>query len=84
MFDGLVDSDTGTANQAVYAMDSNMVWTEMAQLPWARTEHCQIQISDCEVAFIGGTKTTPGGTDSVTKDIDIWNFKTNKWRSGPQ
>ena len=57
-----------------------MVWTEMAELPWARTEHCQIQIGDCEVAFIGGTKTTPGGTDSVTKDINIWNFKTNSDR----
>ena len=55
------------------------MWQTKGQLPWPRKDHCQVQISDCEVAFIGGTK---NGT--VTTNIDIWNFKGYTWRSGPE
>ena len=69
----------------MYWLKDRIYWERVEDdLEHERVSHCQVQINDCEVAFIGGTKTTPGGTDSVTKDIDIWNFKTNKWRSGPQ
>ena len=74
MFDALVDSDTGTANQAVYAMDSSMVWTEMAQLPWARFKlvivkwlsleeqrlHWEVQTALLKTSTFGTSKRTSG------------------------
>ena len=46
-----------------------------------RYNHCQVQINDCEVAFIGGIK----GSDVVsTETVHIWNFEEHTWRTGPK
>ena len=46
-----------------------------------RYNHCQVQINDCEVAFIGGIT----GTDVVsTETVAIWNFEEHTWRAGPK
>jgi len=50
------------------------------ELPEERYNHCQVQINDCEVAFIGGIT----GTDVVsTETVAIWNFEEHTWRAGP-
>ena len=46
------------------------------ELPESRAKHCQLQINDCEVAFIGGER-----GDLQNTIIDIWNFKERTWRT---
>lgn len=46
------------------------------ELPESRSKHCQVQINDCEVAFIGGER-----GDLNNDVIDIWNFKERTWRT---
>ena len=53
------------------------------ELPEERANHCQLQINDCEVAFIGGVR-GPDLAASSTDIIDIWNFEERTWRYGPR
>ena len=70
-------------------MNENMVWTDVGvAMPEKRKGHCQVQINDCEIAFIGGERGTNGvsfaDTGSDDKMIDIYNYKTKTWRTGPE
>ena len=53
------------------------------ELPEERANHCQLQINDCEVAFIGGVR-GPDLAATSTDIIDIWNFEERTWRYGPR
>ena len=74
-----------TKNKEIF----NYIFIEMTIL--------QVQINDCEIAFIGGIRgTTYDGYedgnsdldyDSSTDDdmvVDIYNHQTNTWRTGPK
>jgi len=45
-------------------------------MPTPKSYHCSVQINDCEIAIIGG--------DNNTRAIEIYNYKENTWRSGPE
>ena len=76
-----MDSTTGARSKAMYWLKDRIYWERVEDdLEHERVSHCQVQINDCEVAFIGGQR----GTDVVASDkIDIWNFEERTWRSGP-
>ena len=90
--------DAGDRSKKLYALDESLKWaTVNTELPEERIKHCQVQINDCEIAFIGGIRgTTYDGYendnsdldyDSSTDDdmvIDIYNHQTNTWRTGPK
>ena len=63
-------------------LDEKFRWTVLnTVMPRHRVEHCTIQINECEVAFIAGENEED---DDLTYDtIDIYNFKENSWRYGP-
>ena len=83
------EDDTSTASSSMYMMNENMVWTDVGvAMPEFRKSHCQVQINDCEIAFIGGERGTNGASFADTagddKKIDIYNYKTKTWRTGPE
>ena len=94
----LVENSNGARSTAMYWLDEDMTWeTVPDEMQEARINHCQVQINDCEIAFIGGIRgTTYDGYengnsdldyDSSTDDdmvIDIYNHQTNTWRTGPK
>ena len=62
----------------MYLLNENMLWeTIQDHMEVGRVNHCQIQINDLEVAFIGGER------DGYDRVIDIWNYKEMIWRAGP-
>ena len=70
----------------MYMMNENMVWADIGvAMPAERINHCQVQINDCEIAFIGGERGTDV-SDASNDDamIDIYNYKTKTWRTGPK
>lgn len=77
----------------MYIMMHDLRWdTVPTVMPRHRSGHCSVQINDCEIALIGGGEgvwhdlETAGSFYSATSyvlEIDIYNFKTNKWRTGP-
>ena len=78
----LVDNSNGARSTAMYWLDEDMTWeTVPDEMQEARINHCQVQINDCEIAFIGGYR----GSDSIASDVvDIWNYKERTWRTGPK
>ena len=86
---GRVEEHNGTVSKKMYALNENLVWSTLtSELPETRFGHCQIQINDCEVAFIGGLIDYINSTyhyvaDDSHKQIHIYNYKTMTWRDGP-
>ena len=90
--------DSDAKSKKLYAMDMTLKWaTVNSELPEEREKHCQVQINDCEIAFIGGIRganydgyvdgNQDLNYDSSTDDddvIDIYNHQTNTWRTGPK
>ena len=61
----------------LYWLDEHLRWTCLdTAMPTAKSYHCSVQINDCEIAFIGG--------DNATTAIEIYNYKENTWRLGPE
>ncbi len=56
---------------------------EGPNLPEKLTWGCLVQISDCEVAAIGGLTGTFQVPSADSGTIYIYNFETNQWREGP-
>ena len=78
--------ETSTKSTTMYMMNENMVWADIGvALPAERINHCQVQINDCEIAFIGGERGSDVSDASNDDDmIDIYNYKTKTWRTGPK
>merc|ERR1712079_114486 len=71
-----------------YWLDEDMTWeTVPDEMEEPRIDHCQVQINDCEIAFIGGCRgdDTSACSDVTASDVvDIWNYKERTWRTGPK
>ena len=73
--------DSDAKSKKLYAMDMTLKWaTVNSELPEEREKHCQVQINDCEIAFIGGQV---DAETTATDTIEIWNWKEHTWRTGP-
>ena len=72
----------------MYWLDEDMTWeTVPDEMEEPRIDHCQVQINDCEIAFIGGCRgdDTSACSDVTASDVvDIWNYKERTWRTGPK
>jgi N-acetylneuraminic acid mutarotase len=65
----------------MYVLDKGMNWEQLdTDMPNQRSQHCMVQINDCEVALIGGVVTDYHDNDESSTVIDIYNWKTNTWR----
>ena len=63
----------------MYKMGSDFTWEQILAPISFRESHCMVQISDCEIALIGGTDDTTSALDT----IEIYNYMTNTVRNGP-
>ena len=71
------ENNDGTDLNMLYWLDEELRWTCLdTAMPTAKSYHCSIQINDCEIALIGG--------DNATTAIEIYNYKENTWRLGPE
>ena len=84
----LVETSSGARSKAMYWLDEDMTWeTVPDEMEEPRIDHCQVQINDCEIAFIGGCRgdDTSACSDVTASDVvDIWNYKERTWRTGPK
>jgi len=84
---GLIETSSGARSKAMYWLDEDMTWeTVPDEMEEPRIDHCQVQINDCEIAFIGGCRgdDTSACSDVTASDVvDIWNYKERTWRTGP-
>jgi carbonic anhydrase len=71
------ESNDGTDLNMLYWLDEHLRWTTLdTALPTPLSYHCSVQINDCEIAIIGGT--------NASAAINIYNYKENTWRMGPE
>ena len=73
----------------MYWLDEDMTWeTVPDEMDEARINHCQVQINDCEIAFIGGCRGSDASSTctyvTASDVVDIWNYKERTWRTGPK
>ena len=65
-------------------LDEKLRWTQVdTVMPTARSYACSVQISECEIAVIGGNDNARLSgvlTPTAVTDVDIFNYKTNTWR----
>lgn len=65
----------------MYWLDDHLQWELISdEMQQERINHCQVQINDCEIAFIGGQV---AAETTATDTIEIWNWKEHTWRTGP-
>ena len=65
----------------MYWLDDHLQWELISdEMQQERINHCQVQINDCEIAFIGGQV---DAETTATDTIEIWNWKEHTWRTGP-
>ena len=74
-----MDGATEVVQDAMYKMGSDFKWEQIFAPISIRESHCMVQISDCEIALIGGTDDGSNPMDT----IEIYNYMTNTVRNGP-
>lgn len=65
-------------------MWKNGDWDDGPDLPQPMRQHCMIQISNCEVAIIGGSRGHSSQMHTISDEINIYNLETRAWRQGPR
>ena len=61
----------------------NNYWTEGPKLRSPVKYHCTVQINECETAIVGGQRDYTDGDENGFRHIDIYNWNTETWRTGP-
>jgi hypothetical protein len=80
------DGASSKGTTAIEFLTEDLQWQRGPDLLIQLSQFCVVQISDCEFAVIGGTtdQTNTGGAFLNWVDtINVYNFETNLWRSGP-